>query len=332
MADPTTANIGLAVPTRGSDVGTWDVPLNNDMTALDGYQGGVLNLSLAAATTITLTIATGAVLTPGSGPFQSANSLFILSGTLTGNQVIQVQQPGTYRFRNNCTVGTSYVQIKPSTGTGLAVGIPDGEQWHVHFDGINCSLLGLPHVAALIDLCVSTTPAWMNAFTIAPYLLTNGAIYSVATFPVLGGRLGSTFGGNGVTTFGVPDYQNRNFIPMDFGSNNRITVAGAGIDGTTFGATGGSQALQSHNHASPAVIDPGHVHVPTNADRFVVQNSTAAFSGTPSGSGGVDDAFLGQVATAVTGITLAANVGTTGSGSSGNIPPGIVGGMRFIKT
>jgi hypothetical protein len=35
---------------------------------------------------------------------------------------------------------------------------------------------------------------------------------------------------------------------------------------------------------------------------------------------------------ASTGISVTTNVATTGSGSSDNIPPGIVGGMRFIKT
>ena len=35
MADPLTTNRTLAVPTRGSDVGNWDVPLNNNANALD---------------------------------------------------------------------------------------------------------------------------------------------------------------------------------------------------------------------------------------------------------------------------------------------------------
>lgn len=327
MTDPTTPNVGLIVPLTGAQVGAWGTAvINANMSALDGYAGGVLNLSLGAATTITLTTAT-ATLTPSAGPYQSANSLIAFSGTLTGNQRIQVAQPGIYRFKNSCTAGTFYIQIAPSTGTGLIVGLPDGETWQVHFDGTNVQLLGLPHVATVLDFCVATTPAWMNAFTQACYLFCNGAVYSTSLFPTLAARLGSTFGGNGVTTFAVPDFQNRNFIPIDFGGNNRITVAGSGIDGTTFGAAGGSQTLQSHNHTSPVVTDPGHTHGLTNSTN-VWHNFAGGSLGNAGNSGPQDMA----VQSATTGITLAANVGTTGAGSSGNIPPGIVGGMRFIKT
>lgn len=323
MTEPTTVNIGLIVPNTGDLVGAWGTAaLNVNLSALDGYVGGVLSLSLGAATTITLTTAS-ATLTPGAGPYQSANSIIELSGTLSGNAVFAITQPGVYRFYNGCTVGTNYVQIKPVSGTGLAVGIPDGELWHVHFDGTNCRLIGLPHVGQLIDLCVATTPAWMNAFSVAPYLLCNGGIYSVAPYPTLATRLGSTFGGNGITTFGVPDYQNRYFIPIDFGGNLRITVASSGIDGTAFGATGGSQNLQSHSHASPAVTDPGHQHG---------YSQGLGNAGSPGGGGNAGSLVNGTTTVATTGITLAANVGTTGGGSSGNIPPAIVGGLRMIKT
>jgi microcystin-dependent protein len=340
MSEPTTANIGLIVPNTGDLVGAWGTAaINVNWQAVDGYIGGVLTLSLSVATTITLTTAS-ASLTPGAGPYQSANSIVELSGTLTGNQILQIAQPGIYRVLNGCTVGTSYVQVKPSVGTGLAVGIPDGELWHVHFDGTNCRLLGLPHVGAFLDLCAATSPAWLNAFSVAPYLLCNGATYSTATFPALSARLGSTFGGNGVTTFGVPDFQNRYFIPMDFGGNNRLTNAGSGIDGAVFGAAGGSQALQQHNHtATSSVTDPGHQHIPFNSDangpalgagQYVnwLRNGTNDYE--LGGSNTLPT--LGLSGSTTSGISVSTQNATAGSGSSGNIPPGLVGGLRFLKT
>jgi microcystin-dependent protein len=324
VGDPTTTNIGLAVPLRGSDVGTWDVPINNDMTAIDGLFGGSATISLSSATTIALTTS-GASLTPGAGPNQSSNFLLKFTGVLTGNSTIQFSVPGKYVVHNKCTVGTSYVKLAPASGTGNAIGAPDGRKCTVSFDGTDMDYVEEPEVASFLDLCVSTTPAWMNACTVAPYLLANGAIYSTATFPALSARLGSTYGGNGITTFGVPDHQNRAFIPMDFGGNNRITVAGAGIDGTVFGASGGSQNIQSHTHAA-TVTDPGHTH--TTNGTTTVRVLTSAPSGI---AGGADTQVTNlSIDAATTRITI--TNATTGAGSSGNIPPGIVGGMRFIKT
>ena len=54
MADPQTGNIGLAIPLRGSDVGTWDIPVNGDFTAIDGMLGGVATVGLSNAP-VTLT-------------------------------------------------------------------------------------------------------------------------------------------------------------------------------------------------------------------------------------------------------------------------------------
>ena len=46
MVDPTTANIGLAVPTRGSDTGTWDTPVNGNFNIIDPSIGGILTIGL----------------------------------------------------------------------------------------------------------------------------------------------------------------------------------------------------------------------------------------------------------------------------------------------
>jgi hypothetical protein len=43
---------------------------------------------------------------------------------------------------------------------------------------------------------------------ISNHLLCDGSVLEIASFPQLGALLGSTFGGDGVTTFGLPDYHN----------------------------------------------------------------------------------------------------------------------------
>src|SRR5882672_11957828 len=99
MPDPVEPLKQLAIPSRGSDVGTWDTPINNDMTAIAAMLGGFATLALSSATTITLSIATGSV-TPGAGPVQSQNALLRFSGTLTGTATIQFTLPGFYIVEN----------------------------------------------------------------------------------------------------------------------------------------------------------------------------------------------------------------------------------------
>jgi hypothetical protein len=41
------------------------------------------------------------------------------------------------------------------------------------------------------------------------YVLADGAVYNISTFPALGAYLGSTYGGDGVSTFGMPNVANR---------------------------------------------------------------------------------------------------------------------------
>jgi microcystin-dependent protein len=62
----------------------------------------------------------------------------------------------------------------------------------------------------------------MFAGSTAPtgYLLCDGTVYNISTYPTLGALLLSTYGGNGTTTFGVPDLKQR--IPV--GSSTPTSV------------------------------------------------------------------------------------------------------------
>lgn len=313
----------LLAPLRGSNVGVWDVPVNADWTALDGILGGNATISLSAATTLALSVpATGSV-TPGAGPNQSQNNIIVFSGTLTGNCIIQLTLPRSYAFDNQCTVGTSYIQIAPSSGTGTAVGLPPGEVSQVIYDGTNIKIVGLGRVGSYLDLAVSTTPPWMNAFSKAPFLITDGSTYSTNIYPALGAMLGSTFGGNGITTFGTPDLRSRARISIDTNGpgsfSGRITAAISGINGTTLGAAGGSESLQAHLHQNTA---SGTVNI-TNV---LLTNGLLDIS---VGAGGKLDP---TTATTNPSVAVTMTNATTGAGNSQNVQPTFVSGLTFIKT
>ncbi len=315
MPDPTTSNVLLAIPTRGSDSGVWDTPVNGDFTALDGMLGGQATLSLSSATTLALSLPATGTVSAAAGPNQSQNACIKLTGNLSGTTTLQVTMPRRYLFdTTGLTVGTSVVVVAPATGTGNAVGLPPGELTMVWFDGTNCTLLGLGRVGSYLDVAVATTEPWMRACTVMPYLPCDGATYTTSLFPALGSKLGSTFGGNGITTFAVPDARNRFSLPIDQSGQGRVTSAGSGVDGTSLGATGGSQFMQQHNHG---LTDPGHSHT------FATVNQYG-----PGGQNAYVSTGTSRTDTATTGIT----VNNAGTGTSQNIPPTLVSGCRFIKT
>jgi microcystin-dependent protein len=165
-------------------------------------------------------------------------------------------------------------------------------------------------------------PAWVTACTNVPYLLCDGSVYNVSAFPSLGAKLLGKFGGNGVTTFAVPDSGGRIQLPYDT-TGARITVAGCGINGQTIGASQDQQTvtlttpqIPAHNHG---VTDPGHAH------------SYSQFSAGPGSVGG-GGAFGGNVGattgTSGTGISIQ---NTGGGGAHNNVQPSQVTGIMVIR-
>jgi microcystin-dependent protein len=327
MSEPTTPNIGLIVPLTGDLPGAWGTAaLNPNFSSLDGLFGGVLSLSFSSATTIALTTATGSI-TPSAGPFQSQNALIKTLGTLSGNIVVQFTQPGSYHVYNQCTVGNFYVQLAPSSGTGNAIGAPPGEMVKVFFDGTNMNYVDLGRIGSALDLQgVTAIPSWIaSACTFPPYLLKDGSIYSTSAFPTLGAMLGSTFGGNGITTFGLPDERARARIAIDTNTNgsvtNRLTAAISGVNGTTMGASGGSQSMQSHNHVAS---DSGHAHTLTN----LIPGTQIPFSN----GGGQPNVWYISPGTGATNTGFAnVTIATTGAGTSQNVQPTIVSFLPLIR-
>ena len=332
MVDAVTNNVALIIPATGADVGAWGTSvINVNMQALDGIVGGFATISLSVATTIALSLPAGS-LTPGAGPNQSENCLIKLSGTLTGNAILQLGMPREYMFDNRCTVGAFYVQVAPATGTGTAVGLPPGQKVKVHYDGTNVDYVDTLPVGAALDLHGFTAlPAWMSACSTSPFLIKDGSIYTVSIYPQLGAILGSTFGGNGITTFGVPDERARARIGYDnipAASNAtaaRLTGAVAGFAGNVMGTSGGDQNPQQHTHTSA-----GHNHPTTSGTAYAGTTfvGSVLFSG---GGASTPISLPTNLLNATTGMGTAV-IASSGSGAAGNVPPSIVSFLPLIKT
>lgn len=165
------------------------------------------------------------------------------------------------------------------------------------------------------------------------YHLCDGSAVSRTTFAALFAIIGTAYGsGDGTTTFNLPDKRGRVSVGKDdMGGSaaNRITNGGSGITGTTLGAAGGNQLMQSHTHS---VTDPGHTHTVTDAGHVHGETFNPNAFGQTSGPGAAGTASGGPVnaaintQSAVTGIVIVSattgiSIGTTGSGNSQNVQP-----------
>lgn len=328
MVDLTTTNILLSVPLRGSDAGTWDLPVNGNSSALDGYFGGVQPVSLTNIP-VTLTAPTGSP-TPAPGPTQAQNAVLRFTGALSANVVVTLPLPGYY-IVENLTTGNFTVTFRGVTATQV-IAVEQGACQHIYNDGANVRFVNMARVGGIeIWAGYSAIPAWVSACTVPPYLLCDGSIYSFTTYPYLGARFGSAFGGNGTTTFGVPDLRGRVALPYD-GTGTRITTAGSGLDGQTIGASLDQQTITiaranlPNTNVSCTVTDPGHVHpgVPVETGLVTSGALVAASPHYVSGSG--------NSGSATTGITVAFNLnGNVTQTGANNVQPALMTGIAVIR-
>jgi prepilin-type N-terminal cleavage/methylation domain-containing protein len=82
----------------------------------------------------------------------------------------------------------------------------------------------VPLPGSLSVMPSGTILSWPGTTAPSGFLLCDGSVYSSTSYPNLSPILGSTFGGNGTTTFGVPDLRGRivvglNILTTNDGSN-----------------------------------------------------------------------------------------------------------------
>ena len=302
MVDPTTFNKFLAQPTRGSDVGVWDTPMNGNSGIIDNSFGGVATIALG-----------GAPVVLSSAQYQCV--FLVFNGALSANVAVTFPAVGSfYTIQNLCTASSAFiVTAKTTAGGSQQIGLPFGEACDIFTDGSNVKYRDIGRVGTFWDYAGSSVPSWISACTVPPYLNCDGSVFSSATYPQLTNILGGTT---------LPDSRGRYRAALNQ-TTGRITSGSGGIDGNTQGASGGVQAatISSQNlpNISFPVTDPGHVHFFTGS----VYN--AAFGGAGVQAGGAFGLFT---SCAVTNITV--NSGGSGTAMA-TLPPSYIGGLTLIR-
>jgi microcystin-dependent protein len=223
-------------------------------------------------------------------------------------QVFLVAAPA-YRLRLEDAAGAVIYDCDPCSG--------------VPTSGFGGSISGYVPVGAIVPFGGSTPPSG--------WLFCDGSEISRTTFSVLFSVIGTTFGaGDGATTYALPDLRGNVAVGRDnLGgvAAGRITSGNSGVDGATVGAMGGSELLQTHNHA---LTDPGHKHSDTGHTHTMspIAISYPLTGGGLQGGGNYHFDFpeskvqsgMAQITDATTGITIS----NFGGGGSNNVQPSII--------
>jgi microcystin-dependent protein len=120
-------------------------------------------------------------------------------------------------------------------------------------------------------------------FNFAPkgWALCNGQLLSIAQNTALFSLLGTTYGGNGITTFGLPDLQGR--APMGFGQSPGLSPRDLGEEGGQESVSLLSSEIPAHTHTAMCNSGDGNQYDP--AGHFWAQDAAGnAEYGTTGGS------------------------------------------------
>ena len=107
--------------------------------------------------------------------------------------------------------------------------------------------------------------------------LCDGSLLSVSTYQALYSLIGTTYGGNGVTTFGIPDLRGR--LPVGQGQGTNLTPRTVGQEGgtSTVQLTQAQMPVHTHNFQAASAVGTTNVlssggvlaQTPTGVNRYV---------------------------------------------------------------
>lgn len=283
-------------------------------TALDGKAASSHSHAISDVTGLQ-TALDGKQATLGTG---SITSSLILDGTIVNGDIatgaaIALSKLATDPLARANHTGTQTLSTISDAGTAASAALDTDSTFAANSDTKVPSQKAVK-TALDLKLNASLLPAGMiapYAGTSAPsgWLLCDGSVKNIVDYPTLGAALGSTFGGNGTTTFGVPDLRGR--VPVgldDLGGTDagRLTIA------NTLGGSGGAQT-----HTLTETQIPAHDHLFT----YSTASNTTVTGGGNRVVGLATSGSANQLTTQTTG----------GSGSHNNMQPYLLLGY-IIKT
>jgi len=252
----------------------------------------------------------------------------------------------------------------PSSNREYIISLPDDELWQADFFGAILPLISteswelhgaltpdemseywlnllIPQIHNLrIAMPVGSILAYASNIVPEGYLLCNGGTHLIADYPELAALVGNSYGGNGTTTFGVPDLTGK-FVMMfsaghgfaTTGGNDFHTLTVAELPVHTHTQNSHNHTQSSHNHTQDSHnhTQNAHAHIFTAFNATPGSGSSGAAAGTRATIDSPTATATNIAATATNQAQTAVNVAATatnqntGSGNGhNNLPPYLV--------
>lgn len=173
----------------------------------------------------------------------------------------------------------------------------------------------------IVDVPVGSVMPFAGTSEPSGWFFCDGRLLAVATYSALFAAIGFTYGGDGSTTFALPDLRGRVPAGRDnmgtTGVASRMTAGGSGVTGTTLGAAGGAEThtlsiAQMPLHGHPmriAMISDSTPRTDMSGGMMIRTNSATSYG---PYTGAVSDAAGQQVG------------GQGGNAAHNNVQPTIV--------
>lgn len=149
-----------------------------------------------------------------------------------------------------------------------------------------------------------------------------GQILSISQNTALFSLLGTTYGGDGQTTFALPDLQGR--VPIGTGTGPGLSTVTLGEKDGTPTNTLSITNLPTHNHTAAATVNPA-----ANSGGRGVTTTNTPINNFPVATSDSNNIYATSANVQMGQSTVAVNVGLTGSGFPvNNLQPYL--GMNYI--
>jgi microcystin-dependent protein len=144
----------------------------------------------------------------------------------------------------------------------------------------------------MADPFVGEIKMWMMSWAPRGWAFCNGAILPIQQNAALYSLLGTQFGGDGKTTFGLPDLRGRVAIGTTTSVVSGLSTYKTGAAGGTETVTVTPNQVPSHTHAVVGDSNPGNAIPPTGAYLATAVSNTSANFLPYAASGATLDATL----------------------------------------
>jgi microcystin-dependent protein len=180
-----------------------------------------------------------------------------------------------------------------------------------------------------MDFYLGQVIAFAGNFAPQNFMLCDGTLLPISSYQALFAIIGTTYGGDGRTTFALPDLRGRTVIG---------TGTGPGLSPRTLGAKAGEEnvtltptQIPAHNHTltaqasvaipgSKAFSGAGNQSSPTN--NILATPADGAGAGvTPYAAASTANTTLGDATTGTASFNAAATSNTGGGAAHNNLPP-----------